>query len=945
MMKSKRIVALCAFSIACLAFAACGKISEKEVEAFEGVEDFHLALNAETPDYLEGVTIKFDDGSVGVPTVDASKVKLGEVGKYEIKYLYESFERTAEVYVYGTPVFKAGEAVVTDAYTLEYTVAQAEADKSLFGMVKAYDSFGAPLQISAGEDSENFTGDAGEFSVKLSAVDRVGNRASVSYGAKVYGSPVFKAGPTAVQNGATLTCGYKEAKENASFSGLVKAFDTFGEELEVTLKGGSEAFDGSYGQFDVTYQTKDLLNNEAEIVVKVKVTEDELTPTAENISFDLADENAVCNVELKGAEDFELYVGEERVLSSKYELTSDGVELDGNWLKDLADGTVVRLETEHGYCEFTVSIKEEKPFNFTLSGMNNYMFRMAEDAVINKLPAVKGHQDFALSYKVCRENGSDVNSYRIDVSEQGIAVTQADGSKLTRGRYALTVSAAKGERKEEKTVVFSVLDDKEYYKVFASGDNEQAGDKFLYHRGACSLLFEELDATTYGVSGAYKYKVAAGFNTWDKRLQFLPELYTGGLQLKNYNKLTFDLFVTEGNPSFPFCIVNEQYLPFGINEKATGSAVDKAAVEANVWYTVTVDLSGVNKADKELVLCLADETDAACAMLLRNFVFDDNLCSYASGGTITDASRFSKTDANVDLGVVNLDNNVYGSPAALRYLSKAGDTDGAKLEFNTSLIGQGKYNLGNYLTYSFEMYIVKNIPQQMSFGFDKGGFNMPSMFADGGVKDADGRAVGAVSELTAEKWYKITLDISGVTDSAFLSMYFVANGSENVELYLRNFSFKGIDLRGDSAEDVKYFQYDGGSAMTYDAEANALRFTNTGEASTWDSRLQFLSDLYKTSFNMNKFSTVTFDIFVESGRPSFPFYLFADQYRQMAFTDSATGEAVEKTNVTNGKWYTVSLEVGFVSEDGKELFICFNDKDKNDPALSVLLKNFTFIKK
>ena len=124
-----------------------------------------------------------------------------------------------------------------------------------------------------------------------------------------------------------------------------------------------------------------------------------------------------------------------------------------------------------------------------------------------------------------------------------------------------------------------------------------------------------------------------------------------------------------------------------------------------------------------------------------------------------------------------------------------------------------------------------------------------------------------------------------------------------------------------------------------------MRFTNTGEASTWDSRLQFLSDLYKTSFNMNKFSTVTFDIFVESGRPSFPFYLFADQYRQMAFTDSATGEAVEKTNVTNGKWYTVSLEVGFVSEDGKELFICFNDKDKNDPARSVLLKNFTFIKK
>lgn len=54
---------------------------------------------------------------------------------------------------------------------------------------------------------------------------------------------------------------------------------------------------------------------------------------------------------------------------------------------------------------------------------------------------------------------------------------------------------------------------------------------------------------------------------------------------------------------------------------------------------------------------------------------------------------------------------------------------------------------------------------------------------------------------------------------------------------------------------------------------------------------------------------------------------------------------MEKTNVTNGKWYTVSLEVGFVSEDGKELFICFNDKDKNDPALSVLLKNFTFIKK
>lgn len=65
MMKSKRIVALCAFSIACLAFAACGKISEKEVEAFEGVEVFIWRSTPKRPDYLEGVTIKFDDGSVG----------------------------------------------------------------------------------------------------------------------------------------------------------------------------------------------------------------------------------------------------------------------------------------------------------------------------------------------------------------------------------------------------------------------------------------------------------------------------------------------------------------------------------------------------------------------------------------------------------------------------------------------------------------------------------------------------------------------------------------------------------------------------------------------------------------------------------------------------------------------------------------------------------------
>lgn len=168
--KSIKAFLIFAFMLAAMlcVFVACSE-DPKSVYSFEGIEDIHLSQSATEYDFSEGVT-GFKDLKEAEFQVDASAVKFGTAGKYEITYSIENYKQTANVYIYGMPEFTVTSSTIT--------YAEAQTESGLKSGVTAKDTFGNALEIKVTQKIAAGAGgyiEYGNHTVKYTATDKVGN--------------------------------------------------------------------------------------------------------------------------------------------------------------------------------------------------------------------------------------------------------------------------------------------------------------------------------------------------------------------------------------------------------------------------------------------------------------------------------------------------------------------------------------------------------------------------------------------------------------------------------------------------------------------------------------------------------------------------------------------------------------------------------------------------
>ena len=217
----------------------------------------------------------------------------------------------------------------------------------------------------------------------------------------------------------------------------------------------------------------------------------------------------------------------------------------------------------------------------------------------------------------------DYNGYRFTESFTLPDLTEAmqgreykqylDNAEITAGTQTASVGGhtwkialiEEDEILSEAEIAIEVVTEEEYYADYGSGDTDQFLNRFLVDVGVgMSFAYEVLDAETYGVASAYRYK-SAGRSAWDQRLEL--RLSTTETDISQYDTVEFDIWVNSGSATFPLLIIDpDKYIGYTIMEKDTQTVVDKTAVQAGKWYHMTAAVPDGAKSLAATNICLAD---------------------------------------------------------------------------------------------------------------------------------------------------------------------------------------------------------------------------------------------------------------------------------------------------------------------------------------------------
>lgn len=179
-MKKRFLLIMVAICAICMGLAiSCAKTSSESTSSgqtgeqgggaysIEGVMDIALSTRDTEYDFLKGV-VGWHNETLKNVSVDASAVKFGTVGEYEIIYTLGDVRKKATVRVYGNP-----EIIGDNAYETEYND-----DIDVFAGLVGKDCFGVELEITTNQE---FNRDSlgrivyGEHNFRYYVTDPVGN--------------------------------------------------------------------------------------------------------------------------------------------------------------------------------------------------------------------------------------------------------------------------------------------------------------------------------------------------------------------------------------------------------------------------------------------------------------------------------------------------------------------------------------------------------------------------------------------------------------------------------------------------------------------------------------------------------------------------------------------------------------------------------------------------
>ena len=220
MKKSKYLFILLIIFAFC-ALCACDSGSQNMGFAeITGIKEINVKVGEGTDEkLLEGVYAVLSDGSKVKPDILKDGFDLYTAGRYTVTYLYGNAKKSVSVNVYGMPKIYFGDTeIVSDR--IEITFGQAMSSYDFVKGVKAFDSFGEPLSVEKSANSDEFMNKIGEYNVRYSAEDIVGNTLSkdVTFVVTAGNSPTVVGGTYSFDaNGCKIPCDLKGEKYGLVF--------------------------------------------------------------------------------------------------------------------------------------------------------------------------------------------------------------------------------------------------------------------------------------------------------------------------------------------------------------------------------------------------------------------------------------------------------------------------------------------------------------------------------------------------------------------------------------------------------------------------------------------------------------------------------------------------------------------------------------------------------
>ncbi|MDR1092872.1 MAG: hypothetical protein LBL66_01845, partial [Clostridiales bacterium] len=482
----------------------------------------------------------------------------------------------------------------------------------------AYDfTAGMPDGVTADTSAVNFQA-AGAYTI-LYKRDGSDNLEKKAY---VYGMPAFSFEREAIgSNVYPLT--YFEAR-HIDWGGVsalgVSAADSFGTSLDVAAQV-LDAYDGDYGSYRVRYEATDAAGNVAESVAAYAVAGTN-QPTVADASFDLSGAAAQIPVAWGGAAEALLYYGGTLVDGGLYGEGQGGITIPAatfNALDPDGDSYDFRIETDLWYEEFTVSVTDAAAPLFEVPP-GGYIFAPVPSLAL-PLARKTSEQRFTLSYAA----GGGLS---VSAGANGLTLTKTGGGAIPAGDYTVTVKAMRGSSQDGTgTVSFTVYAAEAFGRAVAPlVNNQYAGVIGQYNSNYGGFAFD-------AAAGAYRYvKNASPYTEYDPaKIICAASSVPGGKLLADhteYSAFVFDIYYDDLNTDgkdLIFLFGKAGFMRDGsvaqITETATSASVAYADIAQDVWYTVSVPMTGSFTAYNGFISLFSAFGNAAYNFLVRNMRF------------------------------------------------------------------------------------------------------------------------------------------------------------------------------------------------------------------------------------------------------------------------------------------------------------------------------------
>lgn len=631
---------------------------------------------------------------------------------------------------------------------------------------------------------------------------------SVKVRVLVYGDIVFSYGDDVL--GTTKAIGYREAFASSNFTSSVKAKDSFGTPLTVTVKDGSQEFNQKPGDYVVTYTAKDAMNQEKELTVTYTVTNDK-NLTAENATVNYQDESVSVVIGLDGVTDAFLMENGAIVNPDNYTLTETSLTMSASYFLNKAVGDVnFALCSEYGVTDFKVTVADNGTPVFNLDEIKENAQVKAGDNVLVSLPKkeIPLHSDYTYDCTLTAQ-GTD---YKAEVTADGIKLTKTDGTALKIGSYTLTVKATNGEKSDTKSVVVRVYDEeKEVPMAFtvAAGGGREYADYETEDRNVKRYRLYDL---------SIQYVVDYG------RLQYsLSDLTT-------YKGLRMDIMYNDSSAKSGelagISLLSARYASGAAYLSVTytdknGSVVAASELKIGEWYSVYISFSKVADAGSMYIYPTYGKNETVDMYIANTFFVkavegETELFLQASDGS---AVTFGQT------GTDDEGNAIYTYAA----------TEGFTID--SWKIGYTLPDLTRYNYLAFEYRVREHAENKLYNIVSYGQGDLFTYF------DANGNIIDK-STLQIGVWYTVYVDVSSNVSASNTWLYVAGTSSTKaVKIDFKNIRYdkKGV-IYGEGEQGVT-FASEGNAAGKFakklSDDGNIIRSYSSDGTSAWTGRMWF----------------------------------------------------------------------------------------------------------